>query len=172
MNCEICGSEIKGEPYKTKIDNSLMVTCKECSRYGKVQSKPQPKNKRVPKGKNNNNNNNFNNYNNRPKNKTYSRRTREEEYELVEDFAKIIRQKREIRGLTQKQLGEKIYERESVIHKIENGKMVPDEKIAKKLEKILNIQIIEKLESDEREFQDARRFKEATIGDIARIKRK
>ena len=168
MNCEICGSEIKGEPYKTKIDNSLMVTCKECSRYGKVQSKPQPTNKRAPKGKSNNNN-----YNNRPqKNKVYSRKSKEEEYELVEDYAKIIRQKREIKGLTQKQLGEKMYERESVIHKIENGKMVPDEKIAKKLEKILNIQIIEKTETDEREFQDVKRFKEATIGDIARIKRK
>ena len=167
MNCEICGSEIKGEPYKTKIDNSVMATCKECSRYGKVQSKPQPPKRRAPKGKNGN----YNNNNNR-RNQPYTRKTKEEEYELTEDYAKIIRQKREIRGLTQKQLGEKIYERESVIHKIENGKMVPDEKIARKLEKALNIKIVEKLESDEREFQDARRFKEATIGDIARIKRK
>lgn len=168
MNCEICGSEIKGEPYKTKIDNSIMVTCKECSRYGKVQSKPQPPKKRTPKGKNNNN------INNRPtnRNQAYTRKTKEEEYELVEDYAKIIRQKREIKGLTQKQVGEKIYEKESVIHKIENGKMVPDEKIARKLEKLLNIEIIEKTESDEREFQDSRQFKEATIGDIARIKRK
>ena len=167
MNCEICGIEIKGEPYKTKIDNSVMVTCKECSRYGKVQSKPQPPKKRNPKG-------NKNDYNNRPttRNPPYTRKTKEEEYELVEDYAKIIRQKREIRGLTQKDVGEKIYERESVIHKIENGKMVPDEKIARKLEKLLNIEIIEKTETDEREFQDAKRFKEATIGDIARIKRK
>ncbi|RAP44507.1 MAG: TIGR00270 family protein [Methanosphaera sp. rholeuAM6] len=168
MNCEICGSEIKGEPYKTKIDNSVMVTCKECSRYGKVQSKPQPPKKRAPKGKPNNN------FNSRPakKNQTYTRKPRDEEYELVEDYAKIIRQKREIKGLTQKQLGEKLYERESVIHKIENGKMVPDEKIARKIEKLLNIEIIEKTDSDEREFQDARQFREATIGDIARIKRK
>lgn len=166
MNCEICGIEIKGEPYKTKIDNSVMTTCKECSRYGKVQSKPQPPKKRAPKQNNNN-------YNNRPKrSQPYSRKTKEEEYELVEDYAKIIREKREIKGLTQKQLGEKLYERESVIHKIENGKMVPDEKIARKLEKTLNIQIIEKTESDEREFKDVKRFKEATIGDIARIKRK
>ena len=65
-----------------------------------------------------------------------------------------------------------MYEKESVIHKIENGKMVPDTKIARKLEKALNITIIEKLDSDEREFQDTRQFREATIGDIARIKRK
>lgn len=170
MNCEICGSEIKGEPYKTKIDNSLMVTCKECSRYGKVQSKPQPTNNHRNNGKKQNNNNN-NNYRTN-QNRAYTRKTKEEEYELVEDYAKIIRQKREIKGLTQKQLGEQLYERESVVHKIENGKMVPDEKIARKIEKILNIEIIEKIESNEKEFQDARRFKEATIGDIARIKRK
>ena len=29
-----------------------------------------------------------------------------------------------------------------------------------------------KIESNEREFQESRRFKEATLGDIARIKRK
>ena len=78
MNCEICGIEIKGEPYKTKIDNSVMVTCKECSRYGKVQSKPQPTNKRAPKGKNNTNN--YNNYNNKPKNKVYSRKNKEDPF--------------------------------------------------------------------------------------------
>ncbi len=167
MNCEICGSEIKGQPYKTKIDNSVMVTCKECSRYGKVQNEPQQTKKPTNK-RNNNNNNNYRSNQNR----AYTRKTKEEEYELIEDYAKVIRQKRESRGLTQKQLGEKIYERESVLHKIENGKMVPDLKIARKLEKALNLHLIEKLESDEKEYQDARRFKEATIGDIARIKRK
>lgn len=50
--------------------------------------------------------------------------------------------------------------------------MVPDTKLAKKIEKLLRIKIIEKTETDEREFQDARRYREATIGDIARIKRK
>ena len=131
MNCEICGTEIKGQPYKTKIDNSLMVTCKEGSRKSK-----------------------------------------EEEYELVDDYEKTIKQAREKKNLTHKQLGEKIYERESVIANIETGKMVPDNKIAHKLEKALHIKIIEKIESNEREFQESRRFKEATLGDIARIKRK
>lgn len=166
MNCEICGTEIKGEPYKTKIDNSLMTTCKECSRYGKVQSKPQPPKSKSPKRRN---------VNNKPRqnqNKVYSKRSREEEYEIVEDYNKIIRQKREIKGLTQKEFGAQLYERESVVHKIENGKMVPDIKLARKIEKLLNITIVEKLESDEKEFQDPRQFREATIGDIAIIKRK
>ena len=164
MNCEICGTEIKGQPYKTKIDNSLMVTCKECSRYGKVQQKPQ----RQGNNKRNKNNQNRRTNSNRP----YTRKSKEEEYELVDDYEKTIKQAREKQNLTHKQLGEKIYERESVIANIETGKMDPDNKIAHKLEKALHIKIIEKIESNEREFQESRRFKEATLGDIARIKRK
>ncbi|AWX33352.1 multiprotein bridging factor aMBF1 [Methanosphaera sp. BMS] len=170
MNCEICGTEIKGEPYKTKIDNSLMITCKECSRYGKVQRKPQPKvNKNIKKGNKNNMRNNS--YNQRPANKSYTRKP-DVEYEIVEDYGSIIRKAREEKNLTQKKLGEKIYERESVISHIESGKMIPEIKIARKLEKLLNIKIVEKVESDVQEFKDVGRYKEATIGDIARIKRK
>ncbi len=167
MNCEICGIEIKGEPYKTKIDNSVMATCKECSRYGKVQSKPQPPKPKSPKRRIVNNAPRQNN-----NKKVYSRRSKEEDFEIVEDYAKIIRQKREIRGLTQKEFGAQLYERESVVHKIEQGKMVPDIKLARKIEKLLNVTIIEELNSDEKEFLDPRQFKEATIGDIAIIKRK
>lgn len=166
MNCEICGSEIKGEPYKTKIDNSVMATCKECSRYGKVQSKPQPPKSKSPKRKI------VNNTQRQNQNKVYSRRTKEEEFEIVEDYNKIIRQKREIKGLTQKEFAAQLYEKESVLNKIENGKMVPDIKLAHKIEKLLNVTIVEKLDSDEKEYQDPRQFREATIGDIARIKRK
>lgn len=169
MNCEICGTEIKGEPYKTKIDNSVMVTCKECSRYGKVQKRPQPA---KPKNNKNakNNRNNYNN-NNRPQKRSYTRKA-EPEYEVVEDYNMIIRKAREQQHLTQKQLGEKIYERESVIAHIESGKMIPELKMARKLEGVLKIKIIEKRESDEEEFKSVARYGEVTLGDIARIKRK
>lgn len=167
MNCEICGTEIKGQPYKTKIDNSIMITCKECSKYGKIQQKPQPKNHTRKNNKKTNNKT----QNNRLRNKSYSRQSRDEEYELVDNYTKIIKQAREKQQLTQKKLGEKIYERESVIAHIESGKMIPDAKLAHKIEKILNIKIIEKMDSDEREYHDIKRFGEATIGDIARIKR-
>lgn len=166
MNCEICGMKIKGQPYKTKIDNSVMITCKECSSYGKVQNAPQNNNQKRGKGKTRGRSN----QNNRQQPRTYTKRPRDE-YELIDNYEKVIRQAREKKHLTQKQLGEKLYERESVIAHIESGKMVPDTKTARKLEKSLNIKIIEKLESDEREFQDQRRFREATIGDIAKIKR-
>ncbi len=169
MNCEICGSEIKGQPLKVKIDNSLMMTCKECSKYGKVQKKPQTKKiktiKRTKKTKKNQGSQK------RQNNKRRNRRD-QEEYELCDNYTTLIRQARENKKLTQKKLGEKIYEKESVIAHIESGKMVPDNKLAHKLENILNIKIMEKVESDEREHIDVARYKEATLGDIANIKYK
>ncbi|MCD7781306.1 MAG: multiprotein bridging factor aMBF1 [Methanosphaera sp.] len=169
MNCEICGSEIKGEPFETKIDNSVMITCKECSNYGVVQKKPQARKSKNKSGNNKNQRRSQNNSNNNNKNRR-PRRNREDEYELCDDYTTLIRQAREKRNLTQKKLGELIYERESVIAHIESGKMIPDTNIAQKIERILKIKIIEKTEVDEREFQDVRRFKEATLGDIANIK--
>jgi putative transcription factor len=112
-----------------------------------------------------------NSYNQRTTNKSYTRKP-DVEYEVVEDYGSIIRKAREEKNLTQKKLGEKIYERESVISHIESGKMIPEIKIARKLEKLLNIKIVEKVESDVQEFKDIGRYREATIGDIARIKRK
>ncbi len=162
MNCEICGTEIKGQPFKTKIDNSVMITCKECSKYGKVQKQPRPSNNKKMGNKPTNT---------RKNNKYYSRKSQEPEYELVEDYNKLIRQTREKQGITQKKLGEKIYERESVIAHIEAGKMVPDTKLARKLEKILKIKLIEQVSTDEDNYENSGTFRGTTIGDIVRIKK-
>ena len=62
----------------------------------------------------------------------------------MEDFNTIVRKARESRGWTREELGAKIYEKVSVINRIESGKMEPDIKLAKKLEKTLNITLIEK----------------------------
>ncbi len=164
MNCEICGTEIKGQPFKTKIDNSVMITCKECSKFGKVQNAPQRRNK--GKGKKGNNRQNTNKQNN----KTYQRPSTPE-YEVIDDYGKVIKQAREKQKLTREKLAIKIYEKESVLAHIEKGKMIPDSKIARKLEKALNIKLIEKVENDVEEHVNAKRFREATIGDIAKIKR-
>ena len=47
--------------------------------------------------------------------------------ELVEDYAEVIRQARETLGLSTEDLGKKINEKESVLRKIETGKMAPNE---------------------------------------------
>ncbi|MBI5680451.1 MAG: TIGR00270 family protein [Methanobacterium sp.] len=151
MRCEICGKKIIGEPIKTKIESSIMSTCNECAKFGKVQREP-PKPRRQKPFKR-------------------SPRIREPVEEVIEEYNIIIREAREKKGWSRENLAEKIYEKASVINRIETGKMVPDIRLAKKLERLLNIKLIEKSEDIKLDDLGHSSGRGATIGDIARIKR-
>ena len=169
MECEICGKPIEGKPIRTKIDGSVLEVCKECSKYGRVQRDTPLERQFVSRNKKGNPQKK-----NKPQSKQNLQRMRRHEPmdELVEDFNIIVRKARESRGWTREELGAKIYEKVSVINRIESGKMEPDVKLAKKLEKTLNITLIEKYDD-----MDLDAFKSAasgpnTLGSIVKIKRR
>lgn len=151
MRCEICGKKVVGRPIRVKIDGSVMQTCKDCSKFGKVQKEPQ----RAVK----------------PRTAPRRIRVREPSYEVLEDFNTVVRVAREKNGWSRENLAEKVYEKVSVINRIESGKMVPDIKLARKLEKILGVTLLEKFENEQPEERGSQRIRGATIGDIAQIKR-
>ena len=166
MECEICGKPIEGKPIRTKIDGSVLEVCKECSKYGRVQRDTPLERQFVSRNKKGNPQKK-----NKPQSKQNLQRMRRDEPmdELVEDFNIIVRKARESRGWTREELGAKIYEKVSVINRIESGKMEPDVKLAKKLEKTLNITLIEKYDD-----MDLDAFKSAasgpnTLGSIVKI---
>ena len=161
MRCEICGKSIEeGKHLRTKIDGSIMEVCEDCSKFGKIQKTP-PKPKRIVKKKPKQQNKN-----------THQRRRDEPTEELVEDYNIIIRKKRETKGWSREDLGNKINEKVSVINRLESGKMVPDIKLAKKLENILKITLIEKLEDLDLETFKKSSSNGPTLGDIVKIKKK
>ena len=92
--------------------------------------------------------------------------------ELVEDFNVVVRKARESKGWTREELGAKIYEKVSVINRIETGKMEPDAKLAKKLEKTLNITLIEKYDDMDLESFKSSASGPNTLGSIVKIKRR
>ncbi len=158
MECEICGKSISDNPKRTKIDGSIMNVCNECAKFGVIQ-------KEHPKLKSKKNKINKNKSINNP---TYS----EEPEELIENYNETIKKVRESKNWTREKLGQKINEKVSVINRIESGKMAPDSKLIKKLEKVLNIELLEKMES-----ADLNQFKnnyssEQTLGNIVKIKKK
>ena len=105
------------------------------------------------------------------KNKNYSRRDEPTE-ELIEDFNDEVRKARESKNWSREDLGRKINERVSVITRIETGKMTPDIKLTKKLEKALNIKLLEKVDNvDLNQFINSSSG-ERTLGNIMKIKRK
>ena len=41
MECEICGKTVpEDNPIRAKIEGSVMVVCKECSKLGRIQKAP------------------------------------------------------------------------------------------------------------------------------------
>ena len=163
MECEICGKPVpENNPIRAKIEGSVMVVCKECSKLGTVQkAPPKPKYLKQNKGK-------------KPANtrkRNYSRNDEPSE-ELIEDFSFEVRKAREAKDWSREDLGRKINERVSVITRIETGKMTPDTKLTKKLEKALNIKLLEKVDNvDLNQFINSSSG-ERTLGNIMKIKRK
>ena len=163
MECEICGKPVpENNPIRAKIEGSVMVVCKECSKLGKIQKAP-PKPKYVKQEKTK-----------RPTNtrkKNYTRRD-EPTDELIEHFNVEIRKARESRKWSREDLGKKINERVSVITRIETGKMTPDTKLTKKFEKALNIKLLEEVNNIDLNQFVSNSSGERTLGNIMKIKRK
>ena len=92
-----------------------------------------------------------------------------EEVEVVEDYTEKIREAREDMGWTQQFLAHKLNERESFIKNIESGHMSPPVEIAKRLEKLLEIRLLERPSREELEPK-MERGSELTLGDIVDVK--
>ena len=82
------------------------------------------------------------------------------------DFAAIIKEARETRKLTREQLAKRINEKVSVIERVEKG-MRPDERLRKKLENALNIDMSYE---EEKVRLAPQKSEEYTLGDAAQIR--
>lgn len=130
MRCEICGKEIEGEPLKVRVEGAIMYTCRNCARFG---VRVGPLHETVQ----------------RMRKSGYKQRSwlgKEEEKEIIEDYYKVIKIARERLGLTQAQLGRAINEKTSVITRLESRGLVPDNALAKKLERALKIRLFQVVE--------------------------
>lgn len=160
MQCEICGSEAGKKPINIKLDGSMMKACEKCSKYGKIQKEaPEAVAKRAK------------NIVNPTRNQAYISKYNEPKDDLVEDYNILIREKREKMKLSREELGKQIYEKVSVINRVESGKMVPDIKLVRKIEKALNIDLVELLEDGDFEYH-SKNLRKATLGDLVKIKKK
>ena len=159
MECEICGKPVsETNPTRAKIEGS--VVCSECAKLGTIQkAPPKPKFQKNKKGK---------------KQAQPKRNYRNDEptEELIENYNTAVRNAREAKNWSREDLGKKINERVSVINRIESGKMTPDNKLTKKLEKALNITLLEKVNDVDLNQYLNNSSGERTLGNIMKIKRK
>ncbi|MEM2913553.1 MAG: multiprotein bridging factor aMBF1 [Candidatus Bathyarchaeia archaeon] len=176
LQCDVCGRKIIGEPKRVIIEGAKMTTCSECAKLGSGFWEPEPPRagQRPPQG---------------GKVKTAAvegagtqyrkasggavAASSFEDVEVIQGFGQLIKQARERMGLTPEDLGKRIGEKESVIKKVEGGKIVPDVRLATKLEHALKIKLLTK--TSEPKIEEAalteKTRKELTLGEIVRLRR-
>jgi putative transcription factor len=159
MDCEICGSEIKGNPTRVTVEGTILDVCSKCAHYGTTQDKWTPVSRKMT-----------------PTEKVIVsyKPTRDAfdklDDEINSDYAQIIRKAREAQGLTIEELGAKMMEKATLIRKIEREELIPEDSIRKKLETTLNIKLTEKVSSKDQRGGGFTRG--TTLGDVAIIRKK
>lgn len=92
-----------------------------------------------------------------------------EEKVLDRNYGVKVKKAREAEGLAQKDLAEELNEKSSRISKIEKAELKPDENLARKLEKRLEIELYTNPEVANHDQTDRADDRDATVGDVADI---
>jgi len=167
MQCEMCGETIRGPAKLVRVEGAELQVCTKCEKFGtEVQQARRtdivrPGTAAPRPGKT-------------PTVVVPAERRKRDlfdymEGEIVEDYATRIRKARMDKGLSSKDLAMQIKEREHLIKKIENSELIPEEDVRKKLEKVLEIRLIDApVPESEKKIQSAMT---PTLGDLTIIKK-
>lgn len=161
LYCEMCGAPIAGRPYHAIVDGVEMVLCAGCylklSKSGRAKLVSQLRAEGKP-----------------PEERRGGRAAgagakRIDEYELVEDYAERVRSAREARGWTTAALAQRLRISEALLRKIEQGKVKPSVDLARRIESVLRVRLLERAEYEEEEAEPAEYH--PTLGDIVVVRR-
>ena len=153
-DCEMCGID-SVKLADAIIEGTLLKVCGKCGGYGDVIS-VEPQEVRSEK----------------PIQKVPRKIFVEDSVNFViEGAGMIVKSAREGRGLKQSQFASMIGVKESMIHKIETSMMKPDLSIAKKIERILDVKIIEGYKDPEKGVQLNLNDGDLTVGDLIKFKK-
>ncbi len=86
--------------------------------------------------------------------------------ELVADYDQRIREARESRSLSQEELAKQLNEKASLIRKLERGDMLPSDEVQTKLERSLEISLVESGSGEETEWEGGSSTGSYTLGDV------
>jgi putative transcription factor len=168
MQCEMCGDVIRGTPKLVRVEGAELQVCSKCEKFGtEVQQVRRTGIAAIrPQGQKQG----------RPgvaaaSPSAYRKRDLFDymDGEIVEDYAARIRHAREERGLSQKDLAMQLKEKEHLIKKIENSDLIPEDAVRKKLEKALDIRLVDAMDTDAEKKAESRLT--PTLGDVTIIRK-
>jgi len=169
MQCEMCGETVRGTAKLVRVEGAELQVCTKCEKFGtEVQqvrrtdlirpAAPTQRSAATPGAK-------------AAVPATWRKRDLFDymEGEIAEDYSQRIRKARMDKALSTKDLALQIKEREHLIKKIENGELIPEEQVRKKLEKALGIRLIDAPVTEEEKKVQSKLT--PTLGDLTTIKK-
>jgi putative transcription factor len=153
MQCELCGRDYDCRP--AIVDGVRMMLCPGCMRHGtgietSAETSTDAQKPILERIK-------------RPKVKDVYK---DMDKGLVSGWNDLIRNARKKKGLSREELGFRIGERTVTIAKIENGDLRPSDKMIEKLEKELDITLVEEVSSVPSGSAGSRSGRGLTLGDF------
>ena len=166
MQCEMCGEPIHGVPKLVRVEGAELQVCGKCEKFGtEVQQVRRtdlvrPAQNRAGAAKVT-----------APSPSAYRKRDLFDYMggDIVEDYSERIRKARMEKGLSQKDLAMQMKEKEHLIRKIENSELIPEDDVRKKLEKALEIRLIDAPVSEDEKKVPGKLA--PTLGDLTIIRK-
>lgn len=141
MYCEMCGKNVP-KTQRVRVEDTILMLCDSCARFGKPLDPEKKEVRQVviekPSART------VSTYVPKPMKPRVQKKTDQEDLFIAPEYAQIIREAREKLSWTQEDLASKMLEKKNVLAKVERGELQPDMKLARKIEKLLDIKIIEK----------------------------
>lgn len=147
--CDLCGRS--GADKIALVEGARVTACDNCASLGEVVDEvEEPISRREVLVK---------------------REKKEKIAEVMEEIRQVVREEREKRQWSQEEFGKKINESASLVKRIEHG-YIPPMKIARKIERLLNVTLVESVDVEEEDMRSEGPEKGTTLGDVIVIRKK
>jgi putative transcription factor len=171
VQCEMCGADTPS-PTTVKIEGAELDVCSECTDFGtevRQGTSSSTTTKYSTSSSSGSSSGSSPSTASGSGGSSGSRRRRDmfdEMEELATDYDRRIREARESRGLSQEELAKGLNEKASLIRKLERGDMLPSDEVQKKLERELDISLLEGGSGEETEWEGGSQTGSYTLGDV------
>ncbi|MFB6155091.1 MAG: multiprotein bridging factor aMBF1 [Haloferacaceae archaeon] len=169
--CEMCGAE-RASLTTTKVEGAELQLCDDCKEFGtevRTRDSSSTSTKYSTSSSSGKSSNSGPNSSSGGSSRSRRRDMFDDMDELAADYDKTIRQAREQRGLSQEDLADELNEKTSLIRKLERGDILPSDAVRKKLERKLDISLVEGEDVEDTEWS-SETGTTTTLGDV--VKRK
>ncbi|MFB6159588.1 MAG: multiprotein bridging factor aMBF1 [Haloferacaceae archaeon] len=169
--CEMCGAE-RASLTTTKVEGAELELCDDCTDFGtEVTTTSSSTSTKYSTSSSDSSGSSSSSDGSGGSTSTRRRRDMFDDMdEIAADYDARIRSAREEEGLSQEELAGELNEKASLIRKLERGDILPSDEVRPKLERRLDVSLVEGGDTEEDEEWSGSSATTTTLGDV--VKRK